>query len=163
MIILGVDPGTQRTGAGLIKKTGAGYELIHADVIQIKPSLPRAQKLLQIYQALSEMICRFHPDILALENIFFGKDIQAMVKIGEARACAMLAASENGIDVVEYPPARVKESVTGNGRATKEQMQLMVQRLLHLESLPASDAADALAVALCHVHSSKKLVMATGV
>lgn len=158
MIILGIDPGTQRTGAGLIKKNGSNYEMVHVETIRMKPTLPLAQKLLQIYKSLVEIIRRFHPDVLALENVFFGKDVQAMVKIGEARACAMLAAAEMGIEVVEYPPARIKQSITGNGQATKEQMQLMVGRLLNLKNLPPSDEADALAVALCHAHTNSVIL-----
>ncbi|MBI3306859.1 MAG: crossover junction endodeoxyribonuclease RuvC [Candidatus Omnitrophica bacterium] len=158
MIILGIDPGTQRTGAGLIKKNGSNYEMVHVETIRMKPTLPLAQKLLQIYKSLVEIIRRFHPDVLALENVFFGKDVQAMVKIGEARACAMLAAAEMGIEVVEYPPARIKQSITGNGQATKEQMQLMVGRLLNLKDLPPSDEADALAVALCHAHTNSVIL-----
>ena len=157
MRILGIDPGTRRTGAGLIEAKGNRAELIHFEIIIVKDSLPIAERLRQIHECLSEIIREYHPDVLALENIFFGKDIRAMVKIGEARACAMLAASEAGIDVVEYPPARVKQSVSGNGRATKEQIQHMMKRLLNLKTLPPADGADALAVAICHWHNHKTI------
>ena len=153
MRIIGVDPGTRRTGVGLIEASGNRYQLIHFEVIKVKETLPIAERLHFIYHALSQVIQEYKPDVLALENIFFGKDIQAMVKIGEARACAMLAASEHGINVVEYPPARVKQSVSGNGRATKEQIQHMIKTLLNMKEAPPSDGADALAVAICHLHT----------
>ncbi len=153
MRILGVDPGTQRTGTGLIETQGNRYRMIHAQTITIPPKLSAAQKLSHIYRALMEILQEYRPDILALENIFFAKDVRATVKLGEARACAMLAASEKGIAVIEYPPARVKQSVSGNGRATKGQIQQMVKTLLNLKTLPPPDSADALAVAICHVHS----------
>jgi len=155
MIILGVDPGTRRTGAGLISVDGSRYALLHFEILRLESSLTLPEKLVRIYRSLGEIIRRWRPDVLALENVFYGRDVQALVKIGEARACAMLAAEENGVPVAEYPPARVKESVSGNGRATKEQVQSMVKRLLDLKSLPAADGSDALAVALCHAHCCK--------
>ena len=157
MKILGVDPGTQRTGVGLIEAEGSRYRFLHSEILSLKSSLSGPQKLHSIYKFLKQILERFRPATLALENIFYGKDVQAMVKIGEARACAILAASELGIGVVEYPPARVKQAITGNGRATKEQMQHMIKTLLNLKDLPSSDAADALAVAICHWHSKNKI------
>lgn len=153
MRILGVDPGTLRTGFGLVETDGPRYRLIEAGLIQSPSSRAISERLYKIYHGLLDMIRVHRPEILALEDIFYGKDLQAMVKIGEARACAMLAASEEGIGVIEYAPARVKQSILGNGRAAKEQIQFMVQRLLHLRTLPQPDTADALAVALCHAHN----------
>ena len=155
MRILGVDPGTWRTGVGVIESEGPKYRYLHCESISVKSKISLPPRLVQIHRALCEIIQKFRPDILALENVFFGKDVQAMVKIGEARACAMLAASASGLDVIEYPPARVKQSVTGNGRATKEQIQHMVKTLLSLKTLPENDSADALAVAICHAHCYK--------
>lgn len=159
MRILGVDPGTYRTGAGIIESAGSSYKLIHFEVIRPAAKLSLAQRLSNIHQALTSLIKAHQPAVLALENVFFGKDVQAMVKIGEARACAMLAASAHGIDVIEYAPTRVKQSVSGSGRATKEQVQHMVKTLLNLKELPQEDGADALAVAICHFHSSKNPVL----
>lgn len=157
MRILGVDPGTWRTGVGIIEIEGRGgrYQLLHTEVIAVLENLPVSKRLQQIYQGLQARIREYRPGVLALENVFFHKDITAVVKIGEARACAMLAAAEQNIEVVEYPPARIKQAVSGNGRATKEQMQHMVKTLLNLKTLPAPDSADALAVAICHGHSRK--------
>lgn len=155
MRILGIDPGTYKTGAGIIESQGSAYKILHFEVIKPPAKKELPQRLGYIHRALQEIIEKFSPEVLALESVFFGKDLQAMVKIGEARACAMLAASAAGIDVVEYPPARVKQAVSGNGRATKEQVQHMIKILLNLKEMPAEDGADALAVAICHLHSSK--------
>jgi len=156
MRVLGVDPGTRRTGVGILEAQGNRYALLHTEILRIADKLALAQKLCEIYQSLTALIRLHRPEILALENVFYGKDIPSMVKIGEARACAMIAASEQGIPVVEYTPARIKQSVTGNGRASKEQMQQMVKVLLNLKAPPPSDSADALAVAICHLHCKKK-------
>ena len=153
MRILGVDPGTRRTGAGIIESNGNRYSLVHFEIFTVPAQVPIADRLHRIHRFLQGILRDYRPDVLALENVFFGENAQSMVKIGEARACAMLAASEFGIDVVEYPPARVKQAVTGNGRATKEQMQQMVKRLLNMKTAPPADGADAVAVAICHLHA----------
>lgn len=152
MRILGVDPGTQRTGAGIIESKGSSYTLLHSETIHLSPTLQISEKLLYIYRCLKQIINDFKPEVMALEDIFFGKDLRAMIKIGEARACAMLAASEAGIPVVEYAPTQVKKSLSGNGQATKEQIQFMIKSLLKLKRSPQPDSADALAVAICHSH-----------
>lgn len=157
MKILGVDPGTLATGVGIIETAGGAYRLVHAETIKAKNDAPLPARLLRIYEALCLIVQQYRPEVLALEDVFFGKDIRAMVKIGEARACAMLAASAAGIPVVEYPPASVKLSVTGNGRATKTQVQKMIKLLLGLPQIPPADAADALAVAIGHAHLRKTL------
>lgn len=154
MRILGVDPGTWKTGVGVIETRLNRYQLVHTEVITIREHLTVSQRLRRIYEGLQERIREYRPEVLALENVFYHKDITAVVKIGEARACAMLAAAGQNIEVVEYPPARIKQAVSGNGRATKEQMQHMVKTLLNLKSLPLPDSADALAVAICHGHSN---------
>ena len=152
MRILGVDPGTWRTGAGLVDITGSRYQLVHAEVITVTQKIPLAQRLLIIFRSLSQIIRRYRPEVLALENIFYHKDLRAMIKIGEARAAAMLSASEQGIPVVEYLPTEIKQAVAGNGRASKEQIQHMIRRLLALNESMAFDASDALAAAICHAH-----------
>lgn len=153
--ILGVDPGTWKTGVGLLDLTGNRFTLVHAEIITVTQQIPVAQRLLIIFRSLSEIVRKYRPEVLALENIFYHKNIQAMIKIGEARACAMLAASEHGIPVVEYLPTAVKQAVTGNGRATKAQVQLMMQRLLGARQDLDYDATDALAVALCHANGQR--------
>ncbi|MDD5217327.1 MAG: crossover junction endodeoxyribonuclease RuvC [Candidatus Omnitrophica bacterium] len=152
MRILGVDPGTRRTGVGVIEASGSRYKLVHHGVIQTGETLPIAQKLHAIFHELSKIIREYKVDVLALENIFYAKNIRSMVKIGEARACAMLAASEHEIDVIEYLPTTVKQAVSGHGLASKEQVQAMVKTLLQLKVVPPVDEADALAIAICHLH-----------
>lgn len=110
---------------------------------------------MEINKIVRGFIERYQPEMMALENVFYGKDVRALVKMGEARAAAMLAAAERGIPVIEYPPARVKQAITGNGQASKIQIQHMVKHLLRLKEVPPVDAADALAVALCHLQTSR--------
>lgn len=153
MRILGVDPGTWHTGIGVIEAEGSRYRLLHFEVIQQDRNAPLSARLKKIYDGVSEVLRVYEPSVLALENIFFGRDLRAMVKIGEARACAMLAAAQRGVEVVEYPPARVKQAVSGSGKATKEQVQFMIQKLLGLKTPPPADGSDALAAALCHLHT----------
>lgn len=140
-------------GVGVLEVNGSRFQLIAFESVSISKSLTLPERLKQINGSVRDFIERFSPDVMALENVFFGKDVRALVKIGEARASAMLAAAERGIPVIEYPPARVKQAITGNGQASKIQIQRMVKHLLGLQTPPPVDAADALAVALCHVQT----------
>lgn len=156
MRVLGVDPGTWRTGVGILETQGNRYSLVHAELIRMEDKKQELSgRLLKIFRRLGECIQAYKPDVVALENVFYAKDVTSLVKIGEARACAMLAAADYGIPLKEYLPTRVKQAVTGNGRASKEQMQHMIKTLLGLKALPQADTADALAVAICHVHGAK--------
>ena len=161
MRVLGVDPGTHRMGVGILEADGQKYKVIHYETICANSKAVIPQRLLQIFDALQALIEKFRPDVMSLETLYYAKDIMAVERIGEARACAMLAASKQGIEVVEYGPMVVKKSVTGNGRAAKEQVQFMVTRLLNLKEAPALDASDALAIAMCHLHSSKRKALCT--
>lgn len=152
MIILGVDPGTVKTGYGLVQEDGRVIRPLKYGVIKLSSRLSITERLKQIYHCLSEIIEEFNPSIIALENIFFSKNVQSAIKIGEARSVVMLLAGLNHIDIKEYSPARIKQSVVGNGRASKRQVQGMVKTLLELKETPEEDASDALAVALCHYH-----------
>jgi crossover junction endodeoxyribonuclease RuvC len=155
MRVLGVDPGTHRCGVGIIDGEGNRYKLVDAVVIKTKSTAAIEKRLYQIFQEIKRLIHEFKPDVLAIENLFFAKDIQAVVRIGEARACAMLASQEAKLPIFEYAPTSVKQSVTGNGRATKEQVQFMVTKLLSLKEAPYADSADALAIAICHLHNAR--------
>jgi len=155
MRVLGIDPGTVRMGVGILEAHGAHHTLVSCDSFQLSKKLSLKEKLNEIRRHILDLIERYRPDVMALENIFFGKNVRTLVRIGEARASAMLAAAEKDIPVVEYPPARVKQAVSGNGRASKIQIQQMVRHLLHLKTVPPVDAADALAVALCHLQTSR--------
>ena len=153
MRVLGVDPGTHRMGICILDANGNHFQLVAFETITFAKALTLPEKLKKINDRIREMIERFSPDVMALENVFFGKSIQVLVRVGEARASAMLAAAEKKIPVIEYPPARVKEAVSGNGRASKIQIQQMVKHRLQMKTVPPTDAADALAVALCHVQT----------
>ena len=155
MRVLGIDPGTIRMGVAVLDVQGNQYELVACESVNLSAHLSLPARLQEIYESVRVFIERFQPEVVSLENVFYGKDVRALVKIGEARACAMLAAAEKKIPVTEYPPARVKQAVSGNGRASKIQMQQMVRHLVRLKTTPPVDAADALAVALCHVQSHR--------
>lgn len=152
MRVLGIDPGTWKTGAAILEARGNRYHLIHAETIAIQKKKEKPFRLLTIYEALLVLIERYKPEVVALENVFYAKDIKATMSIGEARACAMLAATQKGIEIVEYLPTAVKKSASGNGRATKDQIQKMVKTLLGLKETLPPDTSDALAIAICHLH-----------
>jgi len=145
-------------GFGILDSNGQNYKLVICGTIRAAVKDPIAKRLLHMFESLQKNMQGYQPDVVALESLFFAKDIRAVERIGEARACAMLAASKQGIEVIEYAPTEVKKSVTGNGRATKEQVQFMVKRLLNLKEAPALDASDALAIAMCHIHSAKRKI-----
>ena len=154
MRVIGIDPGTIRMGIGILEANGSQPQLVTYESVPVSKNQSLPEKLREIYHHVQDFIERYQPDVMALENVFFGKDVRALVKMGEARASVMLAAAEREIPVVEYPPARVKQAVSGNGRASKIQIQQMVKHRLQLKTPPPVDAADALAVALCHLQSS---------
>lgn len=155
MIILGVDPGTASTGYGLIN-TGKNLKMIECDCIHTSSEMEMADRLKIIYQKMGEIIQRYHPKEMAIEQIYFSKNSKTALSIGQARGVIMLAASNEGIMVFNYSPLEVKRTIAGYGRATKHQIQHMVKDLLHLPSVPrSSDSADALAVALCHYYSRR--------
>ena len=161
MRVLGIDPGTHKTGFGILESSGRDHKIVICGTIRASSKDPIAKRLLHIFESLQKTIQGYQPEVMALETLFFAKDIRAVERIGEARACAMLAASKQGIEVIEYAPTAVKQSVTGNGRAAKEQVQFMVKKLLGLKEVPAPDASDAIAIALCHIHSAKREILCT--
>lgn len=154
---MGVDPGTHRTGVGILETDGRTHKVVYCGIIRAASKDVIAKRLLHVFESLQTIIQSYKPDVMALESLFFAKDVQAVERIGEARACAMLAASKQDLEVIEYAPTAVKRSVTGNGRASKEQVQFMVMRLLNLKTAPSLDASDALAIALCHSHSARRM------
>ncbi|MBI4388053.1 MAG: crossover junction endodeoxyribonuclease RuvC [Candidatus Omnitrophica bacterium] len=164
MRVAGIDPGTICTGIGILEQGKNGqFVLIHAETIREPVKKPLPERLRGIYGNLKETLTIYRPSVVAIENVFYSKDFNAAVKIGEARAVAMLAAMELGIPMEEYPPARVKEAICGNGRAHKSQVQFMVKQLLRLKELPQPDSADALAIAICHFHTSRWNSKKTGI
>lgn len=156
-IILGIDPGSRRTGFGVIRQTGSKAEYISSGVIRI-PESELPQRLKVIFDAVSEIIAMHNPEEVAIENVFMAKSAGSALKLGQARGAAIVAAVNYNLPVSEYEARKVKQSVVGTGAATKIQVQHMVKTLLNLPGDPQEDAADALAVALCHAHTQKSLI-----
>lgn len=153
MIILGIDPGSGVTGYGFVEYTRRAYRFIECGCIRTDTTLPFPQRLERIYDGLVELIEVRHPDEAAVEDIFMNRDVRGALKIGQVRGVAMLAVVKSGVSVSEYSPAEVKRAVVGSGAASKEQVQFMIRHLLGLHEMPKPyDAADALAIALCHAH-----------
>lgn len=155
--IIGIDPGTRITGYGIIEVTGSGLILIDFGCIRPPASLPIHERYRIIHEGVAELMLRHEPQALSVETQYFPREspnVNSLIKLGMARGVIVLAAAQRQMSIHEYAPARVKQAVVGNGRASKEQVQGMIQRLLSLESLPQpADAADALALAICHAHS----------
>lgn len=151
-VVLGVDPGTAVTGYGVVARGSDGaVSLLECGVIRTHPRAPLPERLREIHEGVLEVVSRVAPSAVAVESVFYAKNVRTSVVLGHARGVILLAAALRGIDVAEYPPAEVKNAVVGAGAATKEQVGFMVQRLLRLKEPPRPhDAADGVAVALCH-------------
>lgn len=157
MRIMGIDPGTASTGFGFLDQDGSQLHLLEYGVIRTEPGVPDAERLLQIHRELGTLITEYRPEVIAVEELFFNKNSRTVIAVGQARGVAMLAAAQENLPVEEYTPLQVKMAVVGYGRAEKRQVQEMVKILLSLTRLPRpDDAADALAVAICHAHSRRK-------
>jgi crossover junction endodeoxyribonuclease RuvC len=155
VIIFGIDPGSERTGYGCIDTDGRRHRLIACGTISAPADTPFAERLHAIHSGLVALLATHRPDCVAIENIFHARNVRSALKLGHARGVALLAASAAGIAIVEYTPAEVKRAVVGFGRAEKPQVAQMVKLLLGLDAPPSPhDAADAVAIAICHVHSS---------
>lgn len=158
-IILGIDPGTLLMGYGIIEVSATVIRLKEMDVLKLPAKKPNPERLQLIHQKVEELIKKFRPDEFAIEAPFFGKNVQSMLKLGRAQGVAIAAAMSAGIPVTEYSPKKVKQAVTGNGNADKEQVWKMLQRLLLLKTVTKSyDATDALAVAVCHHFQENSLL-----
>ncbi len=151
-IILGIDPGSIVTGWGLIEIEGNRLCHVAHGTIGVSAALGQAARLSQIYRGIHDIVQQYQPVAVSLEKVFFSRNVQSALKLGQARGMALLAAAQNQIDVSEYSAAEIKVAVVGYGRATKEQVQRMVTALLCLRGAMRADAADALAAAICHVH-----------
>ncbi|MFT3740882.1 MAG: crossover junction endodeoxyribonuclease RuvC [Breznakibacter sp.] len=150
-IIIGVDPGTTVMGYGIIKSTGSRMEVIALGVLELKKSDDHYIKLRKIFECIRQLVETYNPDEMAIEAPFFGKNVQSMLKLGRAQGVAMAAALTRNIPIFEYAPLRVKQAITGNGAASKEQVAAMLQRMLNFSELPKYlDATDGLGVAVCH-------------
>jgi crossover junction endodeoxyribonuclease RuvC len=156
MIIIGIDPGTNITGYGIIKQSGSSFTRISSGLIKLSYENSIPYRLEVIYNELDRIIKLFKPNEFAIETAFYGKNVQSAMKIGYARGVAVLAAVHNRIPVSEYSPREVKKSVVGKGAASKEQVSFMIKTLLNLKSLKMKlDESDALATALCHAFRMK--------
>ncbi|WP_207429176.1 crossover junction endodeoxyribonuclease RuvC [Pedobacter sp. SYSU D00535] len=150
-VILGIDPGTAVMGYGLVKEVKRQSELISMGIVKLEHLDDHPLKLKRIFEKTVALIDEYQPDCLAIEAPFYGKNIQVMLKLGRAQGVAMAAALSRGLPIFEYSPRKIKQSITGNGNATKEQVAAMLQTLLKFKETPQFlDATDGLAVAMCH-------------
>ncbi|MGO5061077.1 crossover junction endodeoxyribonuclease RuvC [Lawsonibacter sp. LCP25S3_F5] len=159
MIILGIDPGVATIGFGLVRAERNRNQLLRYGVITTPPGIPLSNRLLQISNDMEELIHAFHPDEMAVEELFFTKNITTGIAVAHGRGVILLAAEKLGVPVFEYTPMQVKQAVVGYGKAEKRQVMLMTQRLLHMKEIPKpDDAADALALAICHSRAATSLL-----
>lgn len=156
MRILGIDPGTALTGWGVVEGDGQALTMVACGVVTTPAGMPLPQRLQIIYRELTEVIEQWQPEGSAIEELFFGKNAKTALTVGHGRGAALLALANAGLPITEYKPLEVKQAITGHGGADKGQMQQMVRLLLNLTDIPRpDDAADALAVAICHLHSAR--------
>lgn len=152
-IVLGIDPGTNLLGYCVLEQKGKKLNLIKMDIIRLGTLKDMSTKMKILFDSIILIIDKYHPDILSIEAPFFGKNVQSMLKLGRAQGICIAAAFSRDIPFVEYAPRRIKQSITGNGASSKEQVALMLQRILKFEDMPKYlDATDALAAAVCHVY-----------
>ncbi len=163
MRVFGIDPGSERTGYGCVETDGRRHRLVVCGAVTAKATDSFPQRLARIHRELQVLLEQHRPDCVAIENLFHAVNVRSALKLGHARGVAMLAAVEAGCPVIEYTPAEIKLAVVGYGRAEKRQVQQMIKLLLGLAVVPSPhDAADALAVAICHVHSMVPASMVAG-
>ena len=159
MIILGIDPGVATIGFGVLKAQRGKNTLLQYGVITTPPGIPLSNRLLQISNDMEELIYTFHPDEMAVEELFFTKNITTGIAVAHGRGVILLAAEKLGVPIFEYTPMQVKQAVVGYGGAEKKQVMLMTQRLLGMKEIPRpDDAADALAIAICHSRAATSLL-----
>jgi crossover junction endodeoxyribonuclease RuvC len=156
LLILGIDPGSHVTGYGIIEKEGNYLRHVLHGEIKAKKDSFLSVMLISIYQQLSAVIEQNAPQAIALENIFYGKNVRSLIKQAQVRGVVIFAGADKGMPVFEYSPLEVKKAVVGYGRAEKRQVQIMVKAILKLPVLPPADAADALATAICHANFLKE-------
>jgi crossover junction endodeoxyribonuclease RuvC len=157
-IVIGIDPGTAITGYGLVREQENGeLEWVAHGVVTTPSDWDEPKRLLELYQKLCEILSNYKPDCCAVEKLFFQKNVKTAISVGQGRGAALIAAARSELPVGEYTPLEVKQAVVGYGSADKRQVQQMVKVLLGLSDIPKpDDAADALAVAICHLHSTRR-------
>jgi crossover junction endodeoxyribonuclease RuvC len=162
-IILGIDPGSRFTGYGVIKQQGRTFTYLGSGCIKaLSQGEDLGSRLQTIFAGVSEIILQFKPDMFAIEQVFMAKNPDSALKLGQARGAAIVAATNNDLVIAEYSARQIKQAVVGSGGADKSQVQHMVKTILKLPGTPQADAADALAVALCHAHSHQSLEKLAG-
>jgi crossover junction endodeoxyribonuclease RuvC len=157
MLVLGIDPGTAITGYGLVREAPNGdLSVVDFGVIRTPAGMEMPQRLLQLYRELKQIVLLHRPDSGAVEKLFFQKNVRTAISVGQGRGVALLALAEADMPIAEYTPLEIKQAVAGYGGADKNQVQYMVKALLNLDEIPQpDDAADALAVAICHIHQAR--------
>jgi len=156
MLILGIDPGTAIMGYGLIDYQGDQLKVVDYGCWMTSPKDSLAERLCQINHGLEEVLHKYNPQVVAVEELFFNKNVRTALAVGQARGVVLLTAAKAGLGIKEYTPLQVKQALVGYGRAEKQQVQFMVKMLLNLKEVPKpDDTADALAIAICHAYSSK--------
>ncbi len=155
MVVLGIDPGTRRTGYAVIESVGDRVILRASGALAVPSKFPFHERLKLIYHGLQDIVTKFHPNEIAVEDVFVNKNARVALRMGHVRGVALLVAANYNAVVAEYSPGEVKQAIVGSGIASKEQVKFMVTALLRLTEMPSEDEADALAVALCHVHKRK--------
>ena len=163
MVVLGIDPGVATVGFGIISEVRGSQKPVRYGAISTSAGMRLALRLMQIYDDVSELIATFKPDAIAVEELFFNTNLKTAISVSHGRAAVILAGEKHGIPMFEYTPLQVKKAVVGYGRASKKQVMEMVRQQLSMESAPKpDDAADALAVAICHARYAKSLLIVEG-
>ena len=153
MKVLGIDPGSETLGWGVVEGSGSKYSAVEFGTIKSSPRESFARRLLKISEGVEAVIARFQPDVLSVEEAFYAVNVKTALKLGQVRGVVLLAGEKNGLEIAEYSPRLIKKTVVGYGNAEKHQVQEMVRLLLKLKTVPQPhDAADALAIAICHFH-----------
>lgn len=155
MVVLGIDPGAKRTGYAVVEATGGMVVLVTTGTLSTSSRSPFHERLRAIYKGLVEIVTRFHPDEVAIEDVFVKNNARVALRMGHVRGVALLVAANHEVAIGEYSPGEIKQAIVGSGSASKEQIKFMVSALLRLANMPSEDEADALAVALCHVHKRR--------
>ncbi|HPF20584.1 MAG TPA: crossover junction endodeoxyribonuclease RuvC [Syntrophomonas sp.] len=156
MLVLGLDPGTATTGYGLVEYVRSREKMIAYGTIKTSAGIAMELRLLKIFQELNQILDTYRPEAVAIEQLFHHKNAKTVITVAQSRGVLLMAAAQRGLELAEYTPLQVKQAVCGYGNAEKKQVQMMVQNILKLEELPKpDDAADALAIAICHLHSRR--------
>lgn len=156
MRVLGIDPGSETLGWGVVEGTGSKYAAVDFGTIKASPKLDFSKRLLTMYNGVSDVIDRFEPNVLSLEDTFYAKNASVAIKLGQVRGVILVLAEQRGLYIAEYAPRLIKQTVVGYGNAEKQQVGMMIKMLLKLKTVPTPhDAADALATAICHLHHAR--------